>query len=400
MAKNNNLGDFLTDIADAIRAKKGISDSINAQNFASEIASIEAGGGGDTPAPDMPVIGDGKTYLYIKIAEKGRMTVPLYFSQTVANGVVIDWGDGSATQTLSGTGNVNTSHTYVDVGEYTISLNPSSGCTLGLGHNSSSYCVMGSTGNNGKVYVNMLQAVEIGKNVTSIGSYAFSYCYSLTSVMIPGSVTSIGYYAFSNCSSLASVVILDGVTSIGDYAFYYCYSLASVVIPGSVTIIGGNAFRFCYSLTSVMIPGSVTSMGSYAFGYCYSLTSVVILDGVTSIGDYAFYYCYSLASVVIPGSVTSISGNAFAYCWSLASVMIPGSVTSISANAFRYCYGMAFYDFRTAKSVPTLGGTLVFDSIPSDCKIVVPDSLYDTWIAATNWSTHASKIIKASEFNG
>lgn len=104
MAKNNNLGDFLSDIADAIREKKGTTEPINAQDFASEIASISGGGGSDTPTPDMPVIGDGKTYLYIKIAEKGRMTVPLYFSQTVANGVVIDWGDGSASQTLSGTG--------------------------------------------------------------------------------------------------------------------------------------------------------------------------------------------------------------------------------------------------------------------------------------------------------
>jgi hypothetical protein len=49
--------------------------------------------------------------------------------------------------------------------------------------------------------------------------------------------------------------------------------------------------------------------------------------------------------------------------------------------------------------VPTLGGTGVFSSIPSDCKIVVPDNLYDTWKAATNWSTHASKMVKASEFN-
>ena len=157
MAKNDNLGDFLSDIADAIREKKGTTEPINAQDFASEIASI-SGGGSDSPTPGMPVIGDGKTYLYIKIAEKGRMTVPLYFSQTVANGVVIDWGDGSATQTLSGTGNVDATHTYAEIGEYTISLNPSNGCTLGLGHNSSSYCVMGSTGNGGKVYCNMLQA--------------------------------------------------------------------------------------------------------------------------------------------------------------------------------------------------------------------------------------------------
>ena len=40
MAKNNNLTDFLTGVANAIRAKKGTSDLINPQNFDSEIASI------------------------------------------------------------------------------------------------------------------------------------------------------------------------------------------------------------------------------------------------------------------------------------------------------------------------------------------------------------------------
>lgn len=46
MAKNDNLSDFVTDIADAIRAKKGTNEPINAQDFSSEIASIEGGGGG------------------------------------------------------------------------------------------------------------------------------------------------------------------------------------------------------------------------------------------------------------------------------------------------------------------------------------------------------------------
>lgn len=45
MAKDNNLTDFLTDVADAIREKKGTTDLINPQNFAEEIASIETGGG-------------------------------------------------------------------------------------------------------------------------------------------------------------------------------------------------------------------------------------------------------------------------------------------------------------------------------------------------------------------
>ena len=45
MAKNDNLKDFLTDVADAIRAKKGTTDLINPQNFGDEIRSIEDGGG-------------------------------------------------------------------------------------------------------------------------------------------------------------------------------------------------------------------------------------------------------------------------------------------------------------------------------------------------------------------
>ena len=40
MAKTDNLTDFLTNVADAIRAKKGTSDLINPQNFDGEIASI------------------------------------------------------------------------------------------------------------------------------------------------------------------------------------------------------------------------------------------------------------------------------------------------------------------------------------------------------------------------
>ena len=392
MAKNNNLTDFLTDVADAIREKKGTTEPINPQDFSSEIASIESGGGSISTAskndvtfydyegtilysytkeeflslnemPPLPtrvgltcqgwnytmedavayvskygvldvgatyITDDGKTRLYIRIVAKGRMNVPLYFSQTVANGVTIDWGDGSDVQTLSGTGNVNISHEYAEIGEYTIILNPESGCTLGLGYNSYSYCVMGSTGANGRVYCNMLQAVEIGEGVTSIGNYAFYQCSSLSSIVIPGDVASIG-----------------------DYAFSYCYSLSSIVIPGDVA----------------------------------------------SIGNYAFSYCYSLSSIVIPGDVASIGGNVFYNCSSLSSIVIPGDVASIGGNAFYNCGGMAYYDFKDSKSVPTLSKTSAFSNIPSDCKIVVPDSLYDSWIAATNWSTYKSNIVKASEFN-
>ena len=54
MDKTNNLQYFLTDIADAIREKKGTSDLINAQNFADEIRNMpQSGEGGGESGGDM-----------------------------------------------------------------------------------------------------------------------------------------------------------------------------------------------------------------------------------------------------------------------------------------------------------------------------------------------------------
>ena len=222
----------------------------------------------------MYITDDGATRLHIRIATVGRMTVPLYIGQTVANGVSIDWGDGSTAETLSGTGNVNTSHTYADPGDYIISLMPQDGCTLSLGSGASSYCVIGSTGNNNIVYCNMLQDVSIGKNVTSIGNSAFYGCYSLASITIPSGVTSIDTYAFYDCYSLASITIPSGVTSIGTYAFYRCYGMryydfsACTAIP---TLSNNNAFNSNPSDFQMLIPAalynnwkSATNWATYA----------------------------------------------------------------------------------------------------------------------------------------
>jgi hypothetical protein len=208
---------------------------------------------------------DGKTRLYIRIAARGRMEASLFFYQTIENGVTIDWGDGSASYTVSGKGARNTFHNYSDIGDYCISLDVAEGCSLALGTGSTMYSVMGSTDKIGRVYCNMLQKVEIGERVTEIGGGAFYNCTSLASVVIPQGVTNIFSYAFYNCTSLTSVVIPQGVTSILGFTFYNCHSLASVVIPQGVTSIGNAVFGLCYSLASVIIPQGVTSIGAGAF---------------------------------------------------------------------------------------------------------------------------------------
>ena len=260
----------------------------------------------------MYITDDGATRLHIRIATVGRMTVPLYIGQTVANGVSIDWGDGSTAETLAGTGNVNASHTYDEPGDYVISLMPQDGCKLSFGDGSSSYCVIGSTGNNGKVYCNMLQEFYVGKNVTSIRNDAFQRCHSLASITIP-----------------------NGVTSIGNEAFMYCYSLASITIPTGVTYIGHYAFYSCYSLASVTIPDSVTSISNYAFYNCYSLASVTIPDSVTSISNYAFYNCYGVAEYHLKQTTppTLASTNAFNNIPSDCIIYVPNGCLEAYQNA-------------------------------------------------------------------
>ena len=213
----------------------------------------------------MYITDDGKTRFYITIDSLFAAEVPLYFNVSTPNSLVIDWGDGKK-EPISGSGDLNVSHKYEEVGDYVIAFEVTEGAIVQFNK-----VIFGSN----KVYGNMLKKSEIGNGVTSIGSSAFSSCYSLSSVVIPQGVTSIGTQAFHYCPSLSSVVIPQGVTKIDNNAFYYCYSLSSVVIPQSVTSIGISAFSSCVSLSSVVIPQGVTSISSGVFSNCPSL---VILD--------------------------------------------------------------------------------------------------------------------------
>ena len=106
-----------------------------------------------------------------------------------------------------------------------------------------------------------LTSVVIPNSVTSIEHHAFLYCDSLTSIAVAeGNPT---YDSRDNCNAIietqtntlivgcSETIIPNSVTSIGDYAFYFCYSLTSVEIPNSVTSIGDFAFCYCSSVTKL-----------------------------------------------------------------------------------------------------------------------------------------------------
>ena len=345
---------------------------------------------------------DGKTRITLTIQDPKYSNIRLYFRQSIANGVEVYWGDESAIQTYTDL-DVIITHQYSPQSypaTYTVTFNVINGnmefpgAIMVVGGNQ-------SASNPISIWTNMIDAVNIGNNFTRIGSGAFKYCYSLASITISNSVTNISDYAFCYCYSLTSVTIPNSITYINNYAFQYLYSLTSITIPNSVTYIGNYAFQYLYSLTSIAIPNSVTYIGNYAFSYLYSLTSIAIPNSITNIGNYVFSSCYSLASVTIQNFITNIGNYTFQYLCSLASITIPNSVTSIGVQIFYGCCGLKTFDFRTFTSVPSLNNVNAFQNTPSDKEIIVPDELYETWKAASNWSSTTNNIVncitKASE---
>ena len=150
---------------------------------------------------------------------------------------------------------------------------------------------------NNKFY-SSAEGVLFNKNKTTLITYPGGKSGDYT---IPDSVISVGDNAFYD-ANLTSVTIPDCVTSIGRFAFAYCYNLISVIIPNSVTTIGDCVFWGCGSMSSVCILGGITTIRESMFTYCTSLTSVIIPNSVTTIDEQAFWYCESLSDVYYTNS--------------------------------------------------------------------------------------------------
>lgn len=231
------------------------------------------------------------------------LTAIFAFTQSQANGVTVDFGDGSIHETYPDT-SVIVSHTYPAAGEYQLSMIPSNGVTWEPG----AYGTSGSTTDDqpfcSKSWVTRfifregvgftrprafsaqrnLVAVDNFPNVMEIPERAFQYCSKLTGFAIPDTVTTIGEYAFYGCSSLPIAEFPSNLTTIGSYAFYDCDSLTIGYFPERLTI-GDHAFYGCDGMPA-RIEVASRSVGGYAFGSCKSLTRVWLRNTVTTLTAY------------------------------------------------------------------------------------------------------------------
>ena len=84
MARTDNLNNFLTDVADSIREKKGTTGLIPASEFDTEIDSIETGGG-STVTKGMIINEFDKNGYVTDVSVVGMTSIPDYYFGTYSS---------------------------------------------------------------------------------------------------------------------------------------------------------------------------------------------------------------------------------------------------------------------------------------------------------------------------
>lgn len=241
----------------------------------------------------------------------------------------------------------------------------------------------------------------------------------ITAFSVEGTLAS-----FKGNKQLSSVILpnLANVAQWGSGSFEGCTELKLVYLPNlsSVGQYGmANMFKSCTKLVSVSMPKLTAvqpySLNAFCYG-CSSLTSVNFnsLSAIDSGMNQAFYNCKSLEHVSmrnLTGIVDSETGSgglqmAFYNCTNLKTVDFPklsyfaerGSGTT---NTFRGCTSLEIVNFSEATAVPTTPynvATSMFYQTNNTFKIIVPDALYESWIADDFWSPLSAQITKVSDY--
>jgi hypothetical protein len=127
--------------------------------------------------------------------------------------------------------------------------------------------------------------------VVGVKDHLSPFRSSLTSLTIGKNVTSIGIYAFQDMPYLKTVHFAanSALTSLGRYAFYRDVQLTSIdTLPSGITEIPEYCFSFANNLTGITAAGTISKINDYAFNGCTALTSAPMIPNATYIGIQAF----------------------------------------------------------------------------------------------------------------
>ena len=387
------------------------------------------------------VTSDGKTRLYVHL-DSDCLYVSSYWSQSVANGVTIDWGDGSTPETVGGTGVVCLFHAYTTAGDYVVEWTVTSG-TVKFGGNADSYRMFGPAVPTNYLPMgncNGISKIEIGscagfeshafKCFTGLekinipigasawdngGSDLFNYCFNLKCVIVPDGVTTLGNYIFNNMREATVICLPKTIVDIYRDAFGYCGKIKRLCFPANCTFKNNYALSQLTGMSQLVLP-SPTMDGDKTYLFngsslmetlplvsnnnkiisdtyrdCLSLKSITIPSTITEIQARAFYNCQSLKSVTLP-NITTVTNSSFYWCYSLKEINIPSTVTSIEATAFNNDCNLRKITVD-ATSPPSLANTNAFTGIFPSATIIVPFASLASYKSASNWSSYRENCV-------
>ena len=379
---------------------------------------------------DWPVITDAAAEVQFLFCDLGDASCSIRTTFTRTSGsqnIVIDWGDG-ITNTVTGTTQTNTNHTYTPGAGTPCSLGYTTfkirvyftGTGVSVLSNCNIMAILIS-GDIGSLQIcNVLEAYygDSTQNATPINFYSaggsssilsiysilqfvklpvtvswnswlttFSDCTSLVKVVMPTSNSAGNGYggAFTNCKNLLEITIPSNSTGITTLqaTFNGCSNLRSVTLPTTLNSCTSLSLSFlsCYNLRTVTIPSinSVSTM-SNAFNGCRQLEWVKFTSMPTVVGgiDFSFCFgsCFNLQNVYFPATGTAGSiydfSNLFNGCYQLKNIVLPSNINVSSFNTtFQNCYALTSCILPTSAAACT-SYQLTFNNCFSLLKITLP----------------------------
>lgn len=323
-------------------------------------------------------------YLHISIEYDTDRTVPLVLTKWNTGTGSIDWGDGSALETVEISEATTFNHTYNETGSYVIRVS-SSKKGLKLGSDTASSNVFGENTANICPKSAILKKCHLGLSV-SVSQYALNRCSSMEYVTL-APLGSIVNYVMQHCDSLQSVSLPSGSSA---YGFAYCYSLKLACLAQSSTAITAGQFRECGSLTRIRGNEHVKISESYNFTNCRALVEARLAAQSGNIAT--FQNCCNLQKLSFAVNSTGIGQSMFYGCYSLRELDIPENVTTIGAQAFYNCQNMRKIRFRSA-TPPSAANANAFSGLPATCIVEVPAESLEAYQNATNYASIAAQMV-------
>lgn len=354
-----------------------------------------------------------ETILYLNTIKGLTLKISFY----LMGSATVEWMDGTTTSLSGQNVLVTATKTDLEGGLYKVKIKPDSDSSFINLTGSSNGGILVQSDDTSKTYIYSLYKIVLGKvsisgsalrkfggleniiltNDASFNSGAtdmFRDTYSLKHVNFPKSFTETCSSMFTN-SNVKTICFPSTLTTVVGTTFSNT-RIKTIILPNATNTLYLDSFSNLTYLETIELPDNVNNLVQSLFTNCISLKKVKLPTMTTYVANYTnlFAGCSCLKEVVIPEQYTEICNYMFSSCYSLSYVKIPKNVTAFGTN-FMSLSNIHTIDCSELLQVPTLADTNV--GYNTNFIVIVPDSLYSSWIASTNWSDISSHIVRVSD---